>query len=433
VCDLGLARSLYVEEDVEPEPEEVRDSLGVAGRHAGPAGMEEDAHHGAGVGSAMESSSHAGGGDTPHGSTGSAASVASPGAELSRVMTRHVVTRWYRSPELPLYNDGVYTTAIDLWSVGCCYAEMLGMLDNGPESRYERKALFPGGSCAPMSRDKTGGKDKSGKEKKDQLSVIFDVLGTPTEDELSRIRTAAAREYVMSVKPRRPEDLAKRYAAATPEALDLLHQFLRFHPEDRISVEGALAHPFLAPVRRPQDEVRACLRSQQADRCRACPTSLPRCVCCVDGVLPRRPAFVRVAVRDACERAAASRLTLSAALPSLLPRGGEGRAGCLQPSTPALPPSLLALPSLLPRLQLNRKEGPIPFRRATPENIRELFVDEIRHYNLQIPDNWKELAAAGAYEWRLLMESGAYDDVLAEGGADPYAAGGGGGYEAGSN
>jgi mitogen-activated protein kinase 1/3 len=339
LCDFGLSRSIYTEEEgaghassskahptnvhsaaamQHDEPEEVRDALGVAGRsHAAEA-------EGAG-GEAMD-------GVDATASSSSTASTApggtiTPSTELSRVMTRHVVTRWYRSPELPLYNDGQYTTAIDVWSIGCCYAEMLGMLDNGPESRYERKALFPGGSCAPMSREKASsasGKDAKGKEKKDQLAVIMDVLGTPTESEIARVRTPQAQEYLRSLKPKRPEDMSKRFPAATPEALDLLYRFLRFLPEDRITIDEALAHPFLAPVRRPADEAASV-----------------------------------------------------------------------------------------------RKEGIIPFPKITPENVRELFVNEIRHYNSQIPDNWKELAAAGAYEWRLLLES----DFGGEGGAGMEGAG----------
>ncbi len=42
------------------------------------------------------------------------------------VMTEHVVTRWYRAPELMLSADGNYTAAIDMWSVGCIFAELLG-------------------------------------------------------------------------------------------------------------------------------------------------------------------------------------------------------------------------------------------------------------------------------------------------------------------
>ena len=43
-----------------------------------------------------------------------------------RPSLQHVVTRWYRAPELMLSADGNYTTAIDMWSVGCVFAELLG-------------------------------------------------------------------------------------------------------------------------------------------------------------------------------------------------------------------------------------------------------------------------------------------------------------------
>lgn len=48
------------------------------------------------------------------------------------LMTDYVATRWYRSPEL-LLSSKKYTKAVDVWSVGCILAEMLG-----------RKPLFPG-------------------------------------------------------------------------------------------------------------------------------------------------------------------------------------------------------------------------------------------------------------------------------------------------
>lgn len=47
-------------------------------------------------------------------------------------MTEYVVTRWYRAPEL-LLNSSDYTTAIDVWSVGCIFMELM-----------DRKPLFPG-------------------------------------------------------------------------------------------------------------------------------------------------------------------------------------------------------------------------------------------------------------------------------------------------
>ena len=123
-----------------------------------------------------------------------------------------------------------------------------------PEDRFERKALFPGGTCFPMSRDRSAVRAGS-KEKKDQLSVILEVLGSPDAGEMERLRSQDARDLLNSMKPHRPEDLSKRFPTAAPEALDLLTRMLRFLPEDRLGIDGALAHPFLAQVRRPHDEV----------------------------------------------------------------------------------------------------------------------------------------------------------------------------------
>jgi serine/threonine protein kinase len=44
----------------------------------------------------------------------------------ARTMTEHVVTRWYRAPELMLSADGHYTKSVDVWAAGCVFAELLG-------------------------------------------------------------------------------------------------------------------------------------------------------------------------------------------------------------------------------------------------------------------------------------------------------------------
>ena len=46
---------------------------------------------------------------------------------MKRQLTGHVVTRWYRAPELILLEKD-YGSAIDMWSVGCIFAELLGMM-----------------------------------------------------------------------------------------------------------------------------------------------------------------------------------------------------------------------------------------------------------------------------------------------------------------
>lgn len=58
---------------------------------------------------------------------------------LRRGLTRHVVTRWYRAPEIILLQP--YTAAVDMWSVGCIFGELLGM---ALATVSKRRALFPG-------------------------------------------------------------------------------------------------------------------------------------------------------------------------------------------------------------------------------------------------------------------------------------------------
>jgi mitogen-activated protein kinase 1/3 len=65
-------------------------------------------------------------------------------------LTQHVVTRWYRAPEVILLSD-YYTSAIDIWSVGCIFAELLSMMKENYASSFERLPLFPGNSCYPLS------------------------------------------------------------------------------------------------------------------------------------------------------------------------------------------------------------------------------------------------------------------------------------------
>lgn len=49
------------------------------------------------------------------------------GAIKKKDLTSHVVTRWYRAPELILIEKD-YDSKIDVWSLGCIYAELLGTL-----------------------------------------------------------------------------------------------------------------------------------------------------------------------------------------------------------------------------------------------------------------------------------------------------------------
>ncbi|XP_018619931.1 mitogen-activated protein kinase 7 [Scleropages formosus] len=144
--------------------------------------------------------------------------------ESRSFMTEYVATRWYRAPELMLSLHH-YSLAIDMWSVGCIFAEMLG-----------RKQLFPG------------------KHYVHQLQLILSVLGTPPEGIIGAIGAERVRSYVRSLPSRAPVPLAALYPQAEPTALDLLATMLRFDPRERMSATQALAHPYLAKYHDPDDE-----------------------------------------------------------------------------------------------------------------------------------------------------------------------------------
>lgn len=80
---------------------------------------------------------------------------------LKRQLTGHVVTRWYRAPELILLEKD-YGESIDVWAVGCIFAELLSMMQDNYPNINDRKPLFPGGSCFPLSPDNSGAKNTTG-------------------------------------------------------------------------------------------------------------------------------------------------------------------------------------------------------------------------------------------------------------------------------
>jgi mitogen-activated protein kinase 1/3 len=68
----------------------------------------------------------------------------------NKQLTKYVVTRWYRAPEVILMAD-YYSYSLDIWSVGCIFAELLGMMKENFANFTDRKPLFPGHACFPLS------------------------------------------------------------------------------------------------------------------------------------------------------------------------------------------------------------------------------------------------------------------------------------------
>jgi len=179
-------------------------------------------------------------------------------ARLKKHLTGHVVTRWYRAPELILLQED-YTEAIDLWSVGCIFAELLGMLDG--VHTLDRGPLFPGSSCFPLSpnaRHKTDYKyHTQGKE--DQLNKIFNVLGTPDKEDYDCIQRDDAKRYLKQFSERKgsgiKQHLGDHGCKPDGDSIDLLSKMLTFNPKKRIAVGDALDHKLFTDVRTKDKEV----------------------------------------------------------------------------------------------------------------------------------------------------------------------------------
>ncbi|XP_071416803.1 cyclin-dependent kinase 6 isoform X1 [Pithys albifrons albifrons] len=143
-------------------------------------------------------------------------------------LTSVVVTLWYRAPEVLLQSS--YATAVDLWSVGCIFAEM-----------FRRKPLFRGNSDV------------------DQLGKIFDVIGLPEEEDWPN-DVALPRNAFAS----RPAQPIEKFVPDIDElGKDLLLKCLAFNPAKRISAYVALSHPYFHDVEKFKENMDCHVSSSQ--------------------------------------------------------------------------------------------------------------------------------------------------------------------------
>ncbi|XP_058182215.1 mitogen-activated protein kinase 15-like isoform X4 [Rhododendron vialii] len=139
--------------------------------------------------------------------------------------TDYVATRWYKAPELCGQFFSKYSAAIDIWSIGCIFAELL-----------TGKPLFPGEN--PVH----------------QLDLITDLLGTPSPESIAKIKNEKAHASLTSMRKKRPIPFPQKFPNADPLALVLLKRMLAFDPEDRPSAEEALADPYFKELARLESE-----------------------------------------------------------------------------------------------------------------------------------------------------------------------------------
>jgi serine/threonine protein kinase len=135
-----------------------------------------------------------------------------------------VVTLWYRAPEL-LMGVASYTTAIDIWSIGCLIAEL-----------FLLRTLL------------------QGRDELEQLNLIFNLCGTPTPETWPALRQEQAPAAPPPPFPSHPPNpsyrprIVKQQLSCTPggkEGADLVDKLLALNPSSRWSAEQALDHDYL--------------------------------------------------------------------------------------------------------------------------------------------------------------------------------------------
>lgn len=188
---------------------------------------------------------------TPLESEGSTTEQSSP-YERSKRLTMHVVTRWYRAPELVLMQDD-YAYKVDIWALGCLFAELQGMKKENCASCKDRQALFPSRPGLALSSNDTG----LAEENNDQLNAICDVLGTPTLEDCKFITDKSLVDKLQKMPKKEKVNFEEKYPGSEKSAIDLLNKMLQFNPQNRIDIEKCLEHSYLSSVRIKEREISA--------------------------------------------------------------------------------------------------------------------------------------------------------------------------------
>jgi cyclin-dependent kinase len=130
--------------------------------------------------------------------------------------THEVVTLWYRAPDV-LMGSKNYSTSVDIWSVGCIFAEIVN-----------RKPLF------------------AGNNEEEQLQKIFQIRGTPTEEDWPGFKELPLFPQEGQIQ-HKPKSLADKVPLCEA-GLDLLDKMLQSNPNKRITAKQAMAHPYFKDV-----------------------------------------------------------------------------------------------------------------------------------------------------------------------------------------
>lgn len=162
-----------------------------------------------------------------------------------RAYTHEVVTLWYRAPEI-LMGSRHYSTAVDMWSIGCIFAEMV-----------LKKPLFPGMPPAEVTSVQCYFpilwlsltlypccllNCLPGDSEIDELFRIFRLRGTPNDEIWPGVTTLKDWKPTFPQWHRQPLELTLPTLCA--EGVDLLGQMIEYDPARRISAKRGMFERF---------------------------------------------------------------------------------------------------------------------------------------------------------------------------------------------
>lgn len=118
-----------------------------------------------------------------------------------------------------------YDKSLDVWSIGCIFAELL-----------DRKPLFPG------------------KESSEQIELILSILGTPKIEDIYKDGRSNSKELIFKYGKIEKVPWKEIFPNAQEDALDLLEKMLKFDPDKRVTVEQAMKHKYFDDLPSEADE-----------------------------------------------------------------------------------------------------------------------------------------------------------------------------------
>lgn len=180
--------------------------------------------------------------------------VQRPGGGFKAPLTRVVATPCYRAPEVVM-SRGAYSAAIDVWSLGCIFGELLQRVQHVGGASTPNLQVAPLFAMHGMPKTPEDGETFDGQEgspgcetTRSELQALFAVIGTPCWKDVAAVQSPAWRRYLHRLPGKAPT-LFRRFAPAGERAVDLLARLLAFDPDRRCSAEEAMSHEYFAELR----------------------------------------------------------------------------------------------------------------------------------------------------------------------------------------